>query len=170
MANIRRMYGKLWMSRICTVKWNKSVHLSAWVSFLCLLNDLVVISAWFGLRAFRVTIGCLRQWDLPVGRKLCHACLPSPLPSWFDILKWPLDPCRTRGVRPGSDSWIGHKVRDLWPLNSMKSVEWASKIMLKVNQWTGIWKKNRRSSNWSRFSSAEIGTSVDEVSNFLFFC
>ena len=54
------------------------------------------------------------------------------------------------------DEWmrIDHKVSDLWPLTSMKSVEWASQ-MLEINQRTGIWWKNRCGSNWSRFSAAE---------------
>ena len=67
---------------------------------------------------------------------------------------------------PWSDSRISHKVRDLWRINSMKSVEWASE-MLTINQRTGSRGENRRSSNWSRFSAAEIGTSADEVSNLL---
>ena len=28
-----------------------------------------------------------RQWDSSVGKKLRDAGLPSPLPSWFEILK-----------------------------------------------------------------------------------
>ena len=47
MANIRRMYGKLCPEYV--LKCNKSVHLPTWVSFLCLLGDLVVIWVWFGL-------------------------------------------------------------------------------------------------------------------------
>ena len=61
MANIRRMYGKLWMSRICTES-NKNVHLPARVSFLYLLGDLVVIERDFG-------------WE-------CS--------GWFNVLKSPL--------------------------------------------------------------------------------
>lgn len=44
----------------------------------------------------------------------------------------------------------------------MKSVEWASE-MLKISQRDGIWGKNWHSPNWSRFSVAEIRTSVDKV-------
>ena len=64
-----------------------------------------------------VTISCRWQWNSPVGRRLRDSCLPSPLPSWVKILKWPLALCQSRPVRPWSDSWIGHEVRNLWPLN-----------------------------------------------------
>ena len=36
------------------LKCNKSVHLPAWLSFLCLLGDLVVIWAWFSMGALQV--------------------------------------------------------------------------------------------------------------------
>ena len=44
---------------------------------------------------------------------------------------------------------------------------WSVYPMLKINQRTGIKGENRRSSNWSRFSAAEIGTSAD--SNLFFY-
>ena len=45
-----------------------------------------------------------------------------------------------------------------------RSWGWSVYPMLKINQRTGIRGGNRRSSNWSRFSAAEIGTSADSNS------
>ena len=79
-----------------------------------------------------------------------------------------IGPCGSRLVGVQSDWRTGHKVCNLWPLNPMESVKWASEI-LEINQRTGIWWKNQCSSNWSRFSATEIITSADQVSNIPFF-
>ena len=58
-----------------------------------------------------------------------------------------------------------------WPQSSWfmatkhNEISWVGIRMLKINQWTGIWKKNQHSSKCRpRFSAFEIRTSADKPS------